>query len=295
MKQVGTGDEIGDWVDKNGVWWGHWVCHWRDIGVWDYPSGDPCDCYDHYSAEECYLPRDVNAFNDRAEVFGCPISEMTVGRRYEEPDSGGAVAWYGHGGVAAFIWQSCYRRLIEAIWPGPDCDHWQIRLGAITWYYVMDYRFKSMQPGSNEKPWNEWGYQWTGQLANQQMWIGDSALDIRTKYPLYLHIDPVPTDYHHPEDLAYEQDIYVTMGENAVYNENEYDGAPYAIVTFSQGYRKNDGKNWQWNRSWVGMTDENGLVKMPGLYDVQSGHIRIVATRHNCRPALFKIPITPSE
>jgi len=51
-------------------------------------------------------------------------------------------------------------------------------------------------------------------------------------------------------------------------------------------------KNWDWNVYWLGVADENGLVEAPGLIAVKPGLIRIVATRHNCRPELLWIDLT---
>jgi len=300
MKQVGTGEESGDWIDKKGtesteddVWWGHWVAHWRDIGVWDYPSDDECDCDEHYSAEECYTPNDEDAFNDRAEVFGCPISEMTVGRPYEGTDSGGAVAWYGHGGVASLLWTSCYNRLIDAIWPSAEHEHWQIRLGALTWCYVMDYMYATSVEGEPTL-WHDPPLE--NRLINQQVWIGDSALDIRTKYPSYLYITPDPTTIYQElaQPLNVGREFIVYMGEDAVFDtEKTYDPAPFALLTFAHGERAADGKNWDWEKYWVGMTDADGKVWMPGLTVVNPDLLRVVATRHNCRPGMCWVDLSP--
>jgi len=55
-------------------------------------------------------------------------------------------------------------------------------LGALTWYYVMDYYYATNHADPREV--TRWSKMLERRLMCQQMWIGDSALDIRTKYPM---------------------------------------------------------------------------------------------------------------
>jgi len=163
-------------------------------------------------------------------------------------------------------------------------------LGALTWYYVMDYYYATNHADPREV--TRWSKMLERRLMCQQMWIGDSALDIRTKYPMYLHLDRYPVEeFTHPDDFDQMMWITVSMGEDEEYDPNEYERAPYAIVTLSQGFRQLD-HNWSWNEYYSGIADENGAVEIPALYAVEKGLLRIVATRHNCRPALYWIDLT---
>lgn len=279
LKQVGS-------IDENDGWWG---LHWTDLGAWNYPAEDAeCDCQEHYAIDGCYSKSDdEDAYIDREDVHGCPISEEAVNLGDQV---GGALAWFGTAGVYGQTMPTLLmHKMVEAIWPSAQNQHYQPRLGAITWSAMMTMAGEF--PKTSGVSQNDFD-----KVTRQMMWIGDSALDIRTKYPSYLYITPDPEHLYKviAQPLDEGEEFTVFMGEDVVYDKDKkYDPAAFALVTFAHGERAPDGKNWDWEKYWVGMTDASGKVWMPGLTIVNPDLLRVVATRHNCRPALFWIDLSP--